>query len=386
MQPPPKPSAPYEPLYEAFFGLREQPFALTTDPKFLLMTGTHTRAYEQLLAGLKRREGLMILTGDTGMGKTTLCRGVIEALGPNTFSALILNPYMSDAEVVRVILRDFGLVTRDEIRHGAFGRADMPQLLDTLERFLRSLVPLNAYAVVVIDEAQSLPARVLDQIRQLLAFEQDGQRLLQIILAGQPGLLTTLGSEAMRAVDQRISRRATLGAMSPPEVDTYIKHRLSVAGGKDTVTFTTESVTAIAELTGRVPRRINLLCDRALEEARAAGTNVIVFGTVHRAVRSLDDAKMKEGLEALPQSKDEDPIDATESGNSPVEWLRDHWTKLLLGAAVAVVIGYFGWCGRGVSASTPPLPASPPVARVPDPRPMPTDDDVRYVMHEMAKK
>ena len=341
VQPPSLPSAPDEPLYEAFFGLREQPFALTTDPRFLCMTASHKRAYQELLTGLRRREGLMVLTGDTGMGKTTLCRAVLDALGEHTFSALILNPYMSDAEVVRVILRDFGLVTRDEIRHGAFGRADMPQLLDTLERFLRSLVPLNAYAVVVIDEAQSLPARVLDQIRQLLAFEQDGQRLLQIILAGQPGLLTTLGSEAMRAVDQRISRRATLGAMSPQEVDTYIKHRLSVAGGKDTVTFTTESVAAIAELTGRVPRRINLLCDRALEEARAAGTNVIVFGTVHRAVRSLDDAKMKEGLDALPQSKDEDPIDETPAGNSPVEWLRDHWTKLLLGAAAAVVIGYF---------------------------------------------
>lgn len=342
MQPPPKPSTPGEPLYEAFFGLKEQPFALTTDPKFLLMTSAHTRAYEQLLAGLRRREGLMILTGDTGMGKTTLCRGIIEALGPNAFSALILNPYMSDSEVVRVILRDFGLVTREDIRKGAFGRADMPQLLDTLEKFLRPLVQLNAYAVVVIDEAQSLPARVLDQIRQLLAFEHEGQRLLQIILAGQPGLLTTLGTDAMRAVDQRVSRRATLGAMTPGEVDTYIKHRLSIAGSQDSVTFTTESVNAIAELTGRVPRRINLLCDRALEEARAAGTNVIVFGTVHRAVRSLDDAKMKEGLDALALSNDERIVDphATES-DGPIEWLRRNWTRLLLGTAVVAVVGYF---------------------------------------------
>ena len=97
------------------------------------MTAGHKRAYQELLTGLCRREGLMVLTGDTGMGKTTLCRAVIDALGPHTFSALILNPYMSDAEVVRVILRDFGLVSRDDIRKGAFGRADMPQLLDTLE-------------------------------------------------------------------------------------------------------------------------------------------------------------------------------------------------------------------------------------------------------------
>ena len=165
MQPPSTPEASDQPLYEAFYGLREQPFALTTDPRFLFMGDAHRRAYEELLTGLRRREGLMLLTGDTGMGKTTLCRAVIAALGPRTFSALILNPYMSDAEVLRVILRDFGLVTREEIRHGAFAKADVPQLIDTLEGFLKSLIDLNSYAVVIIDEAQSLPAKVLDQIR-----------------------------------------------------------------------------------------------------------------------------------------------------------------------------------------------------------------------------
>ncbi|MCC7184833.1 MAG: AAA family ATPase [Acidobacteria bacterium] len=283
MQPPSTPGADDQPLYEAFYGLREQPFALTTDPRFLFMGDAHRRAYEELLTGLRRREGLMILTGDTGMGKTTLCRAVINALGPRTFSALILNPYMSDAEVLRVILRDFGLVTRDEIRNGAFSKADVPQLLDTLEGFLKSLVDLNSFAVVIIDEAQSLSAKVLDQVRVLGGIESDGRRLLQIILVGQPDLLTTIRSDAMKALDDRISRRAVLGPLPPADVDDYIQHRLTVAGGKDTIAFTAESVNLVAELTRGVPRRINLLCDRTLEAGRVEGTSLITPEIVQRA-------------------------------------------------------------------------------------------------------
>src|SRR5262245_15475771 len=196
-----------EPLYEAFYGLREHPFALSTDPRFIFWSAAHRRAFDDLLVGLRRREGVLLLTGDTGTGKTTLCRAVIDALGHRTFSALILNPYMSDAEVLRTILREFGLVTREDIRKGAFENADVPQLLDTLESFLRSLVPLNSYAVVIIDEAQSLSARVLDQIRVLGSLEQDGRRLLQIVLVGQPSLIETLRSDSMRALADRVSRR-----------------------------------------------------------------------------------------------------------------------------------------------------------------------------------
>jgi type II secretory pathway predicted ATPase ExeA len=283
VQPPSTLGDPDEPLYEAFYGLREQPFALTTDPRFLFMGDAHRRAYEELLTGLRRREGLMVLTGDTGMGKTTLCRAVINALGPRTFSALILNPYMSDAEVLRVILRDFGLVTREEIRNGAFAKADVPQLLDTLEGFLKSLVDLNSFAVVIIDEAQSLSAKVLDQVRVLGGLESEGRRLLQIILVGQPDLLTTIRSDALKALDDRISRRAVLGPLPPSDVDEYIQHRLTVAGGKDTIEFTAEAVNLVAELTRGVPRRINLLCDRTLEAGRVEGTTVITPEIVRRA-------------------------------------------------------------------------------------------------------
>jgi general secretion pathway protein A len=398
VQPPSTPSAPDEPLYETFFGLREQPFALTTDPRFLCMTASHKRAYQELLTGLRRREGLMVLTADTGMGKTTICRAVIDALGPHTFSALILNPYMSDAEVVRVILRDFGLVSRDDIRKGAFGRADMPQLLDTLEQFLRSLVPLNTYAVVVIDEAQSLPARVLDQVRQLLAFEQDNQRLLQIILSGQPGLAATLKTDAMRAVDGRISRRAELTPMSSEEVDAYIQHRLFVAGGRDNVTFPPESVKTVAELTRGVPRRVNLLCDRALEEGRIAGTTVIGPELVQKAARAVSgdappaavDVPLGDRALHRPESSVATGIDhdLPFAYVEYVPWWRSRWAAVLAVIALVGALGYFGWSTTsGAMASVPSLPTPPPRAlpRVPDPRPLPTEDDERYVMEQIRK-
>jgi len=402
VRPPTIPSAPDQPLYETFFGLREQPFALTSDPRFIYLSESHKRAYQELLTGLRRREGLLLLTADTGMGKTTLCRAVIDALGPRTFSALILNPYMSDAEVVRVILRDFGLVTRDDIRKGAFTKADMPQLLDTLEQFLQSLIALNSYAVVIIDEAQSLPARVIDQIRQLGAYEQDGQRLLQIILAGQPALNDTLRTDSMRAVDGRVSRRAVLGALSPAEVEGYIQHRLTVAGGRESVTFPAESARAVAELTDGVPRRINLLCDRALEEGRVAGTSVISPAVVRRAARILAGGTESEPV-PVPVVFDNTPVVADEGVNAAldhglsIDETRDdvppepeprRWFVLIGSAVLALALAYFGWTTfEGMSASAPALPASPPrnTARVPDPRPLPTEDDVRYVMQEIAR-
>ncbi len=404
VRPPPIPSAPDQPLYEQFFGLREQPFALTSDPRFIYLSESHKRAYQELLAGLRRREGLLLLTADTGMGKTTLCRAVIDALGARTFSALILNPYMSDAEVVRVILRDFGLVTRDDIRKGAFANADMPQLLDTLEQFLLSLIPLNSYAVVIIDEAQSLSARVIDQIRQLGAYEQDGQRLLQIILAGQPALNDTLRADAMRAVDGRVSRRAVLGALSPDEVKSYIQHRLSVAGGRETVTFPAESARAVAELTDGVPRRINLLCDRALEEGRVAGTSVISPAVVRRAARLLAGGTEAEPVEVeVPVVLDDTPVVADEGMNAAldhglaIEERRDlferlaeppSWRRPALLTVLVVALASFVWTTvEGMSTSTPGLPAAPAreTARVPDTRPLPTADDVRYVMQEIAR-
>jgi type II secretory pathway predicted ATPase ExeA len=414
---------PDEPLYEAFYGLREQPFALTTDPRFLFMSDAHRRAYEELLTGLRRREGLLVLTGDTGMGKTTVCRAVVEALGPRTFSALILNPYMSDAEVLRVILRDFGLVSRDEIRKGYFAKADVPQLLDTLEGFLQSLVPINSFAVVIIDEAQSLAPKVLDQIRVLGGMEAGGQRLLQIILVGQPALLTTLNSDAMAALQERVSRRSVLGPLPPAEVDAYVQHRLTVAGGRDTVEFTADAINTVAELTRGVPRRINLLCDRALEAGRLDGTNVITPALVERAwadrdavrpavaappaaappaptptsvaapVRDLSDSDFEElSLDLDPDTApDQETVAERELtfGQAPAKTGRARWAALVL----AVLVGgaglgtYLGWLYVTREVGVPGLPAAPDptTGLVPGLGAPPAEAEERYLMQELER-
>ena len=369
------------PLYEAFYGLREQPFALSTDPRFLFLSSSHRLAYEELLAGLRRREGILVLTGETGSGKTTLTRAVLEALGPRTFSAIVLNPYMSGAEVVRVVLRDFNLVSRDDVRRGAFSNADMPQLLDTLEQFLRSLPPLDAQAVLVIDEAQSLSPEVLDQVRMLGSYEQDGQRLLQIVLCGQPNLIHTLEQDSMKALHDRVSRRAQIWPLPASEVESYIRHRLSIAGKPDAVRFEPDAIRLLGNLSHGSPRRLNLLCDRALEEGRAAGTSVISADLVRRlapdASESAPDLVVVQ--DHAERTETPVPVEAPASGwRRPAVWLAAAGVVL----AAAMGVGYWGW---SIASADPgmPGPLKHPVMRVgkpANPLPVPSDDEIRSLL------
>lgn len=287
MQPPASLKALNDPIYEAFYGLTEQPFAITTDPRFFYLSASHQRAFSELLNGLKRREGLLMLTGETGIGKTTLCRAVLAALGDRTFSAIILNPYMTGAEVLRIVLRDFGLVSHEELRRGGLATADIPQLLDTVEGFLRSLVPLGSHAVIVLDEAQALTPAVLDQIRLLTGLEYEGKRLVQVVLCGQPGLLQTIKIDSLLSLNERITRRVELTALPAEDIRGYIQHRLGVAGGTDAVRFDTAAIQAVADLSRGLPRRVNVLCDRALQEGRIEGVGIITSDLVKRAARAL---------------------------------------------------------------------------------------------------
>lgn len=273
--------------YERFFGLREHPFALTTDPRFHYKSASHRHAFEELKHGLERDEGFLLLTGDTGTGKTTLCRTVIDSLGGRTFSAIITNPAVADAELLRVVLRDFGVVSREEIRRGRFEAADAQHLHETLESFLRSLAPLGARAVLVVDEAQGLAPRTLEQLRVLGNMEADGRRLMQIILSGQRRLESTLAADDMTQLTQRISRRVQLEPMSRDEIEQYVPHRLRVAGGEAQVGFTPDAIALVHRESKGIPRTVNLLCDRALDEARGDGTSTVAVEHVKRSIKAI---------------------------------------------------------------------------------------------------
>jgi general secretion pathway protein A len=408
VQPPASPPDLGEPLYEAFYGLREQPFALSTDPKFMFWSASHRRAYDDLLIGLRRREGVLLLTGETGTGKTTLSRAVIDSLGHRTFSALVLNPYMAGAEVLRVILRDFGLVSREEIRKGALAKADTPQLLDTLETFLRSLVPLDARAVVIIDEAQSLSAEALDQVRMLGAYEEDNQRLLQIVLCGQPGLLNVLKTEPMRALNERITRRTGLLPLLAPEVEAYVRHRLAVAGSTSTITFQHDALALVSEYSRGLPRRVNVLCDRALEEGRIEGTTDITAALVKRAAKSLSGPTASVASQATAASapaapsapvaqriehaapatmdlrSDVAPIDAVTIEAAPA---RRGFSPAMTIAAIlliiaAALVAYFAWTivSPGVVLPAPSAAARPSIGLPAHALPPPTDDEIRDLL------
>lgn len=383
MQPPASSQALAEPIYEAFYGLTEEPFAISTDPKFFYMSAGHQRAHEELLSGLQRREALLLVSGETGTGKTTLCRAVIDALGPNTFSSILHNPYMLGTEMLRLMVRDFGLVSKEEMRHGALAGADTARLMEVIESFLRSIAPLGSHAVVVIDEAQSLSPTLLDEMRMLTAFEHEGQRLLQIVLCGQPRLLSTLKTEAMYALNERITRRVVLTPLQPEEVDAYIRHRLTVAGGTTAVTFEPAASKLVSELSRGLPRRVNVLCDRALQEGRIAGQATIDAELVKRAARALAGAPRDTSGDEDGMVADDPSVDLPVSTPAAVTWIKQR--ALFIGSAVlatAILAGglSYGYYARTLVNSDPGVPATPPapvMSRGPAAAlPAPTDEDL----------
>jgi len=274
-------------MYERYYGLHEKPFSLTPDPKFLYRSPSHANAFDLLQYAIRRREGFVVVTGDIGTGKTTLCRALLEDIDRNTFTALVLNPFMSEEDLLKRILQDFGVISRDDVKRGALARVTKQELIDTLYEFLLGLIPLKASAVLIIDEAQNLPMSVLEQIRILSNLETDKEKLLQIILVGQLNLLPLLQSPEMRQLDQRVSIRYQLDPLDEEGVASYIAHRLTVAGGSGAVRFSTKAAGKIHRRSGGIPRLINLICDRALLAGFAERSNRISVAMVDAAADSL---------------------------------------------------------------------------------------------------
>jgi type II secretory pathway predicted ATPase ExeA len=275
-------------MYESYYGFVEKPFSLTPDPKYLYRSQSHGDAFDLLQYAIRRREGFVVVTGDIGTGKTTLCRAVLEQVDRATFTALVLSPFLSEEDLLKRILQDFGVVSRDDAKTGRLGGVTKQELIETLYDFLLGLVPLKASAVLIIDEAQNLPLRVLEQVRILSNLETDKEKLLQIILVGQLELQTLLRSPALRQLDQRVSIRYELKPLDRDAAGSYVSHRLAVAGGSGSVAFTAKAIDRVHALSGGIPRLINLICDRALLAGFSQRTSRITRPMIEQAAESLD--------------------------------------------------------------------------------------------------
>ena len=273
--------------YEPYYGFREKPFSLSVDPHFLYRSPVHAPVFDDLLAGIRRREGLIVLTGDIGTGKTTLCRAVLEHLDRKTFSTFVPDPFVSREDLLKMLLIDFGVMSVDDLRSGRLNGASRPDLTYPLYEFLNSLVPLQAFAVLIIDEAQNLSMPLLEEIRILSDLEAP-EKLLQVVLVGQLELQAKLKLPEMRQVDQRVSVRCNLVPLDREAVSSYITHRLQIAGGtRDRVSFESAGVDLIAQKSGGVPRVINLICDRALHRGHLARTPSIDSDIIRVAMIDL---------------------------------------------------------------------------------------------------
>jgi general secretion pathway protein A len=270
-------------MYASFFGLERQPFSIAPDPRFLYLSERHREALAHLLYGLEGGGGFVLLTGEVGAGKTTVCRCFLDQLPPHCAVAYIYNPRLSVADLLQTVCAEFGI----ELPAGAMG---VKAPVDALNRFLLDGHAQGRQALLVIDEAQSLPADVLEQLRLLTNLETAERKLLQIVLIGQPELRTLLAQAALEPLAQRVIARYHLGALKPEETRQYVIHRLGVAGPHAPMPFDSGALDCIHRLSGGVPRRINLLADRALLGAYAQGRQRVDRRLVEQAAREVFDA------------------------------------------------------------------------------------------------
>ena len=262
-------------MYEAHFGLHEKPFSLTPDPAYFYRSDSHANAIDLIRHGIDSRTGPVVLTGTSGAGKTTLCRTVLAEVDRNTFAALVLNPYVTEEDLLLLVLQDFGVISRDEVRRGRTARVGHAELLRTLADFLQSLPPLGARAILIVDEAQKLPPAVMQQVRKLAALESGGHPLLQIVLAGQLSLRDALQQPELRNLDARVAIRYRVRPLLPVETAAYITHRLAIAGAPSSATFTAKALQVVHRASGGNPRLINMLCDRALVAAYSTRAGIV---------------------------------------------------------------------------------------------------------------
>jgi len=272
-------------MYNEFYRLKEDPFNITPDPRYWLVTSQHQEALNHLLYGIRQRKGFICLTGEVGAGKTTLCRVLLDQLGPRYRTALILNPMLTETQLLRAVINEFGIPASGSGRLA---------YLETLNKYLLAVNSTGRDAVLIIDEVQDMPDKTLEMARLLSNLETERQKLLQMVLVGQPELRQKLRKEKFRQLAQRIAVRYHLSKLNYQETEAYLRHRLQVAGARDgaekAVRFDPAAVREIYRYSQGTPRLINAVGDKALLAGYVYGTWFIDRKIVRRAIRELREA------------------------------------------------------------------------------------------------
>ena len=268
-------------MYTRHFGLREKPFSLTPDPRYLFLSASHREALAHLLYGIEQGEGFIAVTGEVGTGKTTLCRTLLERLGPNAEIAYLFNPQLTKLELLQAIHRELDLPTE----------GSRAELLDRLNRFLLRSSRDRRRVLLIVDEAQNLPVSTLEELRMLSNLETSTEKLLQIVLFGQPELDDRLDKPELRQLRQRIGVRWQLAPLSSEEATEYVLHRLQVAAGHKGKVFSAGALRELRRRSRGVPRLVNLLADRALLAGYAEGSQQVERAHVGRAAREILSAR-----------------------------------------------------------------------------------------------
>jgi len=267
-------------MYLDFYGLKENPFNVTSDPNFLYLSKAHREALSHLLYGIKEKKGFLEITGEVGAGKTTLCKALLTHLNNNAKTAFILNPNLSELQLLEAIVEDFGI---EPIRRTKVS------LLRQLNNFLLEELRKNSTVVLILDEAQGLKNTTLEAVRLLSNLETDKEKLFQIVLAGQPELRSKLRSHSLLQLRQRIGVRFHISPLQKEEIEKYIYHRLKVAGSDERgVHFTGDAVEKIFRFSGGIPRLVNLVCDKALLSGFVLGVKSIDGDIIDKSVFELE--------------------------------------------------------------------------------------------------
>ncbi len=268
-------------MYKQFYGFKENAFNITSDPAFFFESDQHKDAYAHLLYGIKNRKGIIAMTGEVGTGKTTLCRILLNQIDKKIRTAFILNPNFSQIQLLQLITKDLGIPLPARTNNKL-------DLINTLNQFLIDETSKGHNVAVIIDEAQNLNIHQLEQIRLLSNLETEKDKLLQIILVGQPELLDKLKKPSLRQLNSRIGVRYHILPLAQNEVKEYIAHRLAVAGASPELKFTDTAIERIFAFSHGTPRLINILCEHAL-----------LAGFVNETMTITDDIIKSAAKEAL---------------------------------------------------------------------------------------